>query len=59
MLAMDFIKTNRETAERAIRDKGVDLGRFSDPLPAFDRDKAAAGGWRLRRLAQFQLPQIM
>jgi seryl-tRNA synthetase len=25
MLAMDFIKSNRETVERAIRDKGVDL----------------------------------
>jgi seryl-tRNA synthetase len=25
MLAMDFIKANRETVERAIRDKGVDL----------------------------------
>ena len=25
MLAMDFVKANRETVERAIRDKGVDL----------------------------------
>ncbi len=25
MLAMDLIKANRETVERAIRDKGVDL----------------------------------
>src|SRR5438105_4111981 len=25
MLSMDFIKANRETVERAIRDKGVDL----------------------------------
>ncbi|HEU4498408.1 MAG TPA: hypothetical protein VFR60_03640, partial [Sphingomicrobium sp.] len=25
MLAMDFIKANRETVERAIRDKGVEL----------------------------------
>src|SRR4051794_8743145 len=25
MLALDFIKTNRETVERAIRDKGVDV----------------------------------
>ena len=25
MLALDFIKANRETVERAIRDKGVDL----------------------------------
>ena len=25
MLAMDFIKANRETVERAIRDKGVNL----------------------------------
>ena len=25
MLGMDFIRANRETVERAIRDKGVDL----------------------------------
>ena len=25
MLALDFVKANRETVERAIRDKGVDL----------------------------------
>ena len=25
MLALDFVKSNRETVERAIRDKGVDL----------------------------------
>ena len=32
MLAMDFIKANRETVERAIRDKGVnlDLGQLLD-----------------------------
>ena len=31
----------------------------SRPLPAFDRNKAAAGACRGARSAQFQLPQIM
>src|SRR5260221_12124214 len=34
MLALDFIKANRETVERAIRDKGVDLDL--DALLALD-----------------------
>ena len=34
MLAMDFIKANRETVEKAIRDKGVDLDL--DALLALD-----------------------
>ena len=36
MLAMDFIKSNRETVEKAIRDKGVDLDL--DALLALDSD---------------------
>jgi seryl-tRNA synthetase len=36
MLAMDFIKANRETVEKAIRDKGVDLDL--DALLALDGD---------------------
>ena len=34
MLALDFVKANRETVERAIRDKGVDLDL--DDLLALD-----------------------
>jgi len=34
MLALDFVKNNRETVERAIRDKGVDLNL--DDLLALD-----------------------
>ena len=40
MLAMDFIKANRETVERAIRDKGVDLDL--DALAGARRAKCAA-----------------
>ena len=36
MLALDFIKANRETVERAIRDKGVDLEL--DALLTLDTD---------------------
>jgi seryl-tRNA synthetase len=36
MLALDFVKANRETVERAIRDKGVDLDL--DELLALDSD---------------------
>jgi seryl-tRNA synthetase len=36
MLALDFVKTNRETVERAIRDKGVDLDL--ERLLALDSD---------------------
>ena len=36
MLALDFVKSNRETVERAIRDKGVDL----------DLDASARARWR-------------
>ena len=39
MLAMDFIKSNRETVERAIRDKGVDLGL--DALLSLDTEVRA------------------
>ena len=39
MLAMDFIKAKRETVERAIRDKGVDLDL--DALLALDADVRA------------------
>ena len=35
MLALDFVKANRETVERAIRDKGVDLDL--DHLLALDK----------------------
>jgi len=40
MLALDFIKANRETVERAIRDKGVDLDL--DALLALDTEVRAA-----------------
>ena len=40
MLAMDFVKANRETVERAIRDKGVDLDL--DALLALDCEVRAA-----------------
>jgi seryl-tRNA synthetase len=40
MLAMDFIKTNRETVERAIRDKGVELDL--DALLALDANVRAS-----------------
>jgi seryl-tRNA synthetase len=40
MLALDFIKANRETVERAIRDKGVDLDL--DLLLAFDAEVRAS-----------------
>jgi seryl-tRNA synthetase len=40
MLALDFIKANRETVERAIRDKGVDLDL--DQLLALDTQVRAA-----------------
>ena len=40
MLALDFIKANRETVERAIRDKGVDLDL--DALLALDGEVRAA-----------------
>jgi seryl-tRNA synthetase len=40
MLALDYIKTNRETVERAIRDKGVDLDL--DTLLELDREVRAA-----------------
>lgn len=40
MLALDFIKANRETVERAIRDKGVDLDL--DALLALDSEVRAA-----------------
>src|SRR5438270_12095256 len=36
MLALDFVKANRDTVERAIRDKGVDLDL--DPLLALDTE---------------------
>ena len=39
MLAMDFIKANRETVERAIRDKGVDLNL--DALLALEAEARA------------------
>ena len=39
MLAMDFIKANRETVERAIRDKGVELDL--DALLALDGEVRA------------------
>ena len=48
MLALDFIKSNRETVERAIRDKGVDLdldqllALDSEVRARQDRDRAAA-----------------
>ena len=40
MLALDFVKANRETVERAIRDKGVDLDL--DALLALDGEVRAA-----------------
>jgi seryl-tRNA synthetase len=40
MLALDFVKANRETVERAIRDKGVELDL--DTLLALDSDVRAA-----------------
>ena len=40
MLAMDFVKANRETVERAIRDKGVELDL--DALLALDGEVRAA-----------------
>jgi seryl-tRNA synthetase len=40
MLALDFIKANRETVERAIRDKGVELDL--DALLALDAEVRAA-----------------
>jgi seryl-tRNA synthetase len=40
MLALDFVKANRETVERAIRDKGVDLDL--DALLALDSEVRAA-----------------
>ena len=40
MLALDFIKANRETVERAIRDKGVDLDL--DALLALDGEVRSA-----------------
>jgi seryl-tRNA synthetase len=40
MLALDFIKANRETVERAIRDKNVDLDL--DALLALDAEVRAA-----------------
>ena len=40
MLALDFIKANRETVESAIRDKGVDLDL--DHLLALDTQVRAA-----------------
>jgi seryl-tRNA synthetase len=40
MLAMDFVKANRETVERAIRDKGVDLDL--EQVLAFDAEVRAA-----------------
>jgi seryl-tRNA synthetase len=40
MLALDFIKANRETVERAIRDKGVDLDL--DRLLALDAEVRAS-----------------
>ena len=46
---MDFIKANRETVERAIRDKGVDLdldallALDAEVRGAQDRDRGAAG----------------
>ena len=40
MLAMDFVKANRETVERAIRDKGVDLDL--DALLTIDAEVRAA-----------------
>ena len=40
MLALDFVKSNRETVERAIRDKGVELDL--DALVALDGDVRAA-----------------
>jgi len=39
MLALDFVKTNRETVERAIRDKGVDVDL--DALLALDGEVRA------------------
>ena len=49
MLALDYIKANRETVERAIRDKnvGLDLGRAARARRGSarrqDRDRSAAG----------------
>src|SRR5678816_4615620 len=40
MLGLDFVKANRETVERAIRDKGVDLDL--DELLALDSEVRAA-----------------
>ena len=40
MLALDFVKANRETVERAIRDKGVDLDLGT--LLALDTEVRAA-----------------
>ena len=40
MLALDFVKANRATVERAIRDKGVDLDL--GPLLALDSEVRAA-----------------
>ena len=42
MLGMDFIRANRETVERAIRDKGVDLDL--DALLALDAEVRSAKG---------------
>src|SRR6185295_9978688 len=47
MLALDFVKSNRETVERAIRDKGVDLDL--DQLLALDR-QVRAGKTEIDRL---------
>jgi seryl-tRNA synthetase len=53
MLALDFVKTNRETVERAIRDKGVDLDL--DALLALETDvrglKTMIDGLRAERNA--------
>src|SRR4051812_50221682 len=40
MLSMDFVKANRETVERAIRDKGVDLDL--DELMTLDAEVRSA-----------------
>ena len=40
MLGLDFVKANRETVERAIRDKGVDVDL--DALLALDAEMRAA-----------------
>src|SRR3954462_10792328 len=47
MLALDFVKSNRETVERAIRDKGVELDL--DHLLALDSE-VRAGKTEIERL---------